>query len=284
MEHKWEWSMLEQFQEELTNEEKSEATRRKYIRDVGAFFRYLGEIAYISKEKVMKYKQHLQEHYAATSVNSMLAAINRFFKFMGWYDCIVKALRVQKEVFRPSEKELTKEEYYRLLETAQKRGKKRLYLLMQTICSTGIRIGELKFITVEAVKAGKARVSLKGKTRTVLLPLRLCNLLKNYIKEYKIRNGSIFITRNGNPLDRSNVLHEMKGLCDRACVEKGKVFPHNLRHLFACTYYQKEKDLSHLADLLGHSSVNTTRIYTQLSGEEQIKQIELLGLVDVKQQ
>ena len=279
MEHKWEWNILEQFQEELINEEKSDATREKYVRDVRAFLNYMSTAGYINKEKVVEYKQYLQEHYAVTSINSMLAAINRFFKFTGWYDCAVKALRVQKEAFRSCEKELTRKEYYRLLETARKRGNQRLHLLMQTICSTGIRISELKYITAEAVYSGKARVSLKGKTRTVLLPSRLCRMLKHYARERRIQKGSIFITRNGNPMDRSNVLHEMKKLSEDAGVDRRKIFPHNFRHLFACTYYRMEKDLSHLADLLGHSSVNTTRIYTQISGEEQIRQIELLGLV-----
>ena len=278
MGHKWEWDMLEQFRTNLINEEKSAATREKYMRDVKAFFRYL-EKEEVNKEQVIGYKQYLQEHYMVTSANSMIAAINRFFKYMGWYDCVVKALRVQKEAFRSLDRELSKQEYYRLLDTAKRRGNHRLHFLMQTICSTGIRISELKYITVDAIDSGKARVALKGKTRTVLLPARLCKVLRRYAKEQRIRTGSIFITRNGNPVDRSNVLHEMKALCAEARVDCGKVFPHNLRHLFACTYYRMEKDLSHLADLLGHSSIDTTRIYTQLSGREQIQQIELLGLV-----
>lgn len=279
MEHKWEWNMLGKFEEELINEEKSDATREKYVRDVRAFLHYMNTAGYINKEKVVEYKQYLQENYAVTSINSMLAAVNGFFKFMGWYDCTVKALRVQKEAFRSCEKELTRKEYYRLLETAQKRGNQRLHLLMETICSTGIRISELKYITAEAAHSGKARVSLKGKTRTVLLPSKLCRMLTHYARERRIQKGSIFITRNGLPLDRSNVLHEMKKLSEDAGVDRRKIFPHNFRHLFACTYYRMEKDLSHLADLLGHSSINTTRIYTQISGEEQIKQIERLGLI-----
>lgn len=279
MEHKWEWTMLERFEQELIDEEKSEATREKYIRDVKNLFRYTENDNVIDKERAMKYKIYLQEHYAVTSANSMIASINRFFKFVGWYDCVVKALRVQKEAFRSYEKELTREEYYRLVETARESGNERLHLMIQTICSTGIRISELKYITAEAIHSGKARVSLKGKTRTVLLPSQLRRKLKKYSRERKILEGSIFITRNGNPIDRSNVVHEMKRLCEAAGVDQRKVFPHNLRHLFACTYYRMEKDLSHLADLLGHSSVNTTRIYTQLSGEEQIRQIELLGLI-----
>lgn len=279
MEHTMNWDMLEQFRSQLADEEKSDATIQKYIHEVRAFFEYVQDRSQIDKETVITYKKHLLEIYAVTSVNSILAALNRFFKFMNWYDCTVKALKVQKEAFRSREKELTKEEYYRLLQAAKSRGNRRLYLLMQTICSTGIRISELPFITVEAVSTGRARVSLKGKTRTVLLPSGLCRELKKYIRACGIQKGSVFITRNGRPMDRSNVLHEMKALCPYAKVDRRKVFPHNLRHLFACTYYQMKKDLPHLADLLGHSNINTTRIYTLVSGEEQIRQIEKLGLV-----
>lgn len=249
------------------------------MRDIRSFLLYVGEKAVINKELVIGYKQHLLEKYAVTSANSMIAAINKFFKHMNWYDCVVKAYKVQREAFRPANRELYKEEYYRLLKTAKKRGKRRLFLLMQTLGATGIRISELKFITVEAVLGGVARVSLKGKVRTVLLPSRLCGELKDYIKEKKIRTGSVFVSKNGNPLDRNNVRHDMKTLCDEAGVERGKVFPHNLRHLFACTYYQMEKNLSNLADILGHSNINTTRIYTKMSSREQKKRIDVLGLV-----
>ena len=209
----------------------------------------------------------------------MLAAANSFLKSRGWYECTVKSVRVQREAFRCREKELSLKEYYRLLEAAGEKKGKRLYYVMQALCSTGIRVSELPFITVEAVKRKRARVHLKGKSRWVLLPTKLCAQLKAYAARRGIREGSIFVTGSGKPLDRSNILHEMKAVSGKAKVERGKVFPHNLRHLFACTYYDREKDLTHLADLLGHSSVNTTRIYTRVSGEEQVKQIDGLGLV-----
>jgi len=271
--------MLDLFKSRLIKDEKSQATLEKYIRDVEAFFRYAGVGAAVTKDVAVGYKKHLAQRYAITSANSMLAAVNRFFKEMGWLDCVVKAFKVQREAFRAKEKELSKAEYLRLLEAAQKRGNRRLYLLMETICSTGIRVSELPFITVEAAVAGWAVVSLKGKTRTVMLPAALRRELKSYAKEIDRKSGSIFVTRSGKPMDRSNILHAMKGLCREAKVDCQKVFPHNLRHLFACIYYKMEKDLSHLADILGHSNINTTRIYTMLSGEEQVKQINRMGLV-----
>lgn len=279
MGHVMEQGLLELFQSRLLEDEKSEATLQKYMRDVRAFFNYVGEGGTVAKEIVVRYKQHLIQKYAVVSANSMLAAVNRFCKEMGWFDCVVKAFRVQREAFRPKEKELSKTEYLRLLTAAKRRGNQRLYLLMETICSTGIRVSELRFVTVEALAMGKAIVSLKGKTRTVMLPAALRRELKSYVKAAKIKTGSIFVTRSGKPMDRSNILHAMKALCKEAKVEKQKVFPHNLRHLFACLYYKMEKDISHLADILGHSNINTTRIYTTVSGEEQMKQIERMGLV-----
>jgi len=271
--------MIKQFQAQLTEEEKSEATIRKYVHDVQSFFEYLDEDKKVSKNVVIGYKQFLMETFTPCSVNSMLSALNCFLRWAGWYDCIVKTLKIQKEAFRSGEKELSKEEYYRLLDQAHKNGNIRLYLLIQTIGSTGIRVGELRFITVESLKSGRARVSLKGKTRTVLMPKLLCRKLKIYAKERGIQSGSVFVTARGKPLDRSNICHDMKRLCEKAGVPKEKVFPHNLRHLFACIYYSEEKDLSHLADILGHSNVNTTRIYTMTSEEEQARRIEELGLV-----
>lgn len=278
MEHQMTGMQMMQFQNKLIEDEKSTATIQKYLRDMKAFFIFTDGEA-VTKDMVIRYKQHLVEQYAPSSVNSMLAAINCFLKEMGWYDCVVKALKVQRQAFRSKERELSKAEYYRLLKAAKAKKNTRLYLMMQTICSTGIRVSELKFITLEAVKMGQATVSLKGKTRTVLIPKALCRELKCYAKERNIQRGSIFITRNGNPMDRSNILHAMKALCQAAKVDRNKVFPHNLRHLFACLFYKVEKDLSRLADLLGHSNVNTTRIYTCVSGEEQARQIERLGLV-----
>jgi len=262
----------------LMREEKSSATIQKYKRDIETFSNYVKNTP-VTKELVIQYKQHLLSRYAPNSVNSMLAAINSFFKEMGWYDCVVKAVKIQRQAFREKTRELTKEEYYRLLETAKRKKDTRLYLLMQTICATGIRVSELRFITIEAIRQGKATVSLKGKTRQVLIPKALIKELSRYASERRIKSGSIFITRKGNPVDRSNILHDMKALCSAANVERTKVFPHNLRHLFACIYYRAEKDLSRLADLLGHSNVNTTRIYTSISGDEQQRQIDRLGLV-----
>lgn len=269
---------ITQFKQKMIRDEKSSATIQKYIRDIEAFHSFAGKEE-VTKEMVICYKQYLMNHYAPSSVNSMLAAINCFFREMKWNDCVVKVLKIQKQVFREKERELSKEEYYRLLESARKRKDRRLYLLMQTICATGIRVSELKFITLEAVNFGKAVVSMKGKTRMVLLPKALCRELKNYARNRCIQSGSIFVTRNGRPMDRSNILHYMKALCTEAGVDRKKVFPHNLRHLFACLYYKAEKDLSRLADILGHASINTTRIYISVSGEEQARQIEQLDLV-----
>ncbi|MBQ7839737.1 MAG: tyrosine-type recombinase/integrase [Lachnospiraceae bacterium] len=279
MEHRISISSIEDFRVKLIEEERSLATIDKYMRDIRFFFQWLGKENVVEKEKVIAYKNELVQKYAMASVNSILAALNSFFKGMGWYDCVVRSVKVQREAFRTKEQELTKAEYYRLLNAAREKGNTRLYHIMQTICSTGIRVSELQFITVESLQTKRATVHLKGKTRTILLTPQLCRELNRYVKENHLKTGSIFITRNGKPVDRTNILHDMKALCEKAQVSRQKVFPHNLRHLFACTYYQLEKDITHLADLLGHSNINTTRIYTLVSCEEQEKQIEMLGLV-----
>lgn len=271
--------LTEQFGKYLKADEKSGATIGKYKRDVRGFLKFAGEGAVLTKELVVSYKQYLSENYAVASANSMLAALNSFLRFLGQESFSVKAFRVQKAVFRARERELSREEYGRLVETAGRRGNRRLNLAMQTLCSTGIRISELPFITVEALHTRRAEVALKGKRRTVLLPMELCRELKKYVREKKIEKGSIFVTRSGRPMDRSNILHAMKALCREAGVDRAKVFPHNLRHLFAVTYYNVEKDICRLADLLGHSSVNTTRIYTMVSWEVQEQRMESLGLV-----
>lgn len=278
MENQMSEIQIVQFQNKLIEDEKSAATVQKYLRDIKTFCAFVGEEP-VTKETTIRYKQYLKENYKPASVNSMLAAINRFFKEMGWFNCVVKPLKVQRQAFRSKERELTKNEYFRLLKAAKQQNRNRLYLLMQTLCATGIRVSELSFITVQAVRTGRAIVSLKGKTRTVLIPSALCRELNRYARGKGITSGSIFVTRNGRSMDRSNILHEMKTLCETAGVERNKVFPHNLRHLFACLFYKEEKDLSRLADLLGHSNVNTTRIYTCVSGEEQVRQIEKLGLI-----
>lgn len=269
---------IKDFEALLIRDEKSAATIEKYIRDVRAFARFLGERP-VSKELVVQYKNRIAEKYAPASVNSMLAAVNFFLKSLGLYECTVKTVRMQRQSFRAGEREMSRNEYFRLLGAARKKKDARLYLLMQTICSTGIRVSELRFITVESLIHGKARVSLKGKTRIVLIPKSLIKELSIYARTRGIKQGSIFITRGGKALDRSNILHEMKALCEVAHVDRCKVFPHNLRHLFACLYYKAEKDLSRLADILGHASVDTTRIYTSVSGAEQQRKIDQLGLV-----
>lgn len=266
---------LAEFGNHLIREEKSSLTVEKYVRDVGQFLAWLGA-GELSKENTLAYKQWLMERYAVASVNSMLSALNCYLEFLGRPDCRVKQLKQQRRAFLPEEKELTEPEYRRLLEAA--RGKKRLWLLMQTICTTGIRVSEHRFITVEAAKKGCAQVQLKGKCRLVLLPGKLCRALLRYAREQGIRRGSIFVTASGRPLDRCNIWAEMKKLCSTAGVSREKVFPHNLRHLFARIYYSLEKDIVRLADILGHASVDTTRIYTMESGKTHRMQIERMGL------
>ena len=217
--------------------------------------------------------------HAPATVNSILAAVNGFFRFMGWKDIAVKLLKIQKALFCDERRELTRAEYARLVSAAQKVGNERLSLVMQTICATGIRVSELRFITVEAVTTGRAELCNKGKRRTVFLPGRLRRLLRKYLQKQKKTAGAVFTTRTGKPLDRSNIWRDMKALCESADVEPGKVFPLNLRHLFARTYYSLEKDLSRMADILGHSSVNTTRIYTVESGGVHQRQLERMGLI-----
>lgn len=272
-------SMIREFEAHLKEEEKSRATIEKYVRDVGRFVDFAGEGSVLTKETVIAYKRKIAEKYAVSSANSMLAAVNSFLRFLNCHSCMVKAFKIQKAVFRSGEKELTREEYVRLVEAARRTGKRELCLVMQTLCATGIRISELPYITVESLHTRRAVVSLKGKTRLVLLPLELCLELKRYAKEKGRSSGSIFVTRSGRPMDRSNILHSMKKLCQEAEVEKSKVFPHNLRHLFAVTFYKIEKDICHLADLMGHSNINTTRLYTLISCEEQERRICGMGLV-----
>lgn len=279
MDHILKPGMLGKFEIELIQSEKSHATIKKYLRDMKRFLNYVGDDRSINKETVISYKQYLSEHYAISSANSMLASLNSFLEIMGWSDCKVRVFKTQREAFRPEDRELTRDEYMRLLKAAKKEQKLWLYMIMLTICSTGIRISELSFITVESLNTRRAKVSLKGKTRTVILSVDLCRELKRYARSKKIRSGSIFVTRNGKPIDRCNIYHAMKKLSQESGVEQSKIFPHNLRHLFAVTYYRRERDISHLADLLGHSNINTTRIYTLTSGVEQERQINELGLV-----
>lgn len=265
------------FRQYLIREEKSTATVEKYLRDVRAFVVYVGDGA-VTKEMVMAWKKHLQmREYAVRSINSMLASLNSLLDFLGWADCKVKAIKQQKQVYCAAEKELTKAEYMRLLDAAKR--KYQLQLVMKTICGTGIRVSELRYFTVEEVKCGEVTVNCKGKTRTILIPGKLRKLLLAYAGKEKIRSGVIFLTRSGKPLNRSSIWAQMKALCKEAYVNPGKVFPHNLRKLFARTFYGIEKDIAKLADILGHSSINTTRIYIMTTGVEHRKKIERLGLV-----
>lgn len=233
----------------------------------------------ITKHETLTLVLRVPTSHAPATVNSILAAVNGFFRFMGWKDIAVKLLKIQKALFCDERRELTRAEYARLVSAAQKVGNERLSLVMQTICATGTRVSELRFITVEAVTTGRAEICNKGKRRTVFLPGRLRRLLRKYLQKQKKTAGAVFTTRTGRPLDRSNIWRDMKALCESADVEPGKVFPLNLRHLFARTYYSLEKDLSRIADILGHSSVNTTRIYTVESGGVHQRQLERMGLI-----
>lgn len=262
----------------LDAEEKSQATRQQYHRDILHFFEYVGERS-LEKELVIQYKEELQRSYQPSSVNVKIAAINGFFSFVGRTELRVKRLKVQKKSYCSTKQELTKKEYARLIQTAKKQGNHRLGLLIQTICSTGIRVSELRFLTAEAVRAGEATIQLKGKARTILICSKLRKLLRRYMKVWKIHSGPIFVTKNGNPMDRSNIWKMMKRLCESAQVDPKKVFPHNLRHLFARCFYSIEKDIAKLADILGHSNIDTTRIYILSSGGEHRRQLDRMELV-----
>ena len=269
---------IEKFRNYLREEEKSENTMEKYIRDVTAFSAFCDGT--ITKDTVIAYNQNLIDSgYAVRSINSMLASINSLFSFLGWYELRVKSLKVQQQVFCPEEKEMTKAEYERLCRTAERKQNERLCLILQTICGTGIRVSELQFITVEAVRKGEATVSLKGKTRSIFIVRDLQKKLLRYISEQHIMTGAIFIPRTGKPMSRTNIWREMKSLCIEAEVNPEKVFPHNLRHLFARVFYGIEKDIAKLADILGHSSINTTRIYIISTGTEHRQRMEHMRLI-----
>lgn len=271
--------MLEQYIVSLKLDGKSKNTRSKYMHDIKVFINFVGENKTITKELVIAYKDYLKEHYAISSANSMIAALNSFLKWAGWADYTVKAFKVQSECFRSAEKELTFDEYGKLLVAAQKKGQTWLYLIMVTLCSTGLRISELRFVTVQSLYNRQAVVTNKGKMRRVILPFDLCRKLRAYVMQNGIKEGSVFVTRKGKPLDRSNIHHAMKKLCKEAGVESTKVFPHNFRHLFAVRHYECNHDLSGLAAILGHSNINTTRIYTMVTIEQKDAEINALGLV-----
>lgn len=269
--------LIKEFEQHLIQEEKSSITIEKYIRDVHRFRKYANQ-QIVTKELVISYKKNLSNlGYAVRSINSMLASLNCFLAWNGQADCKVKSVKTQRQIYCAEEKELTKAEYIRLLNVAKR--KPRLHLVLQTICGTGIRISELSYFTVEAVREGEVVVSCKNKTRTILIPGKLRKALLSYAKEFGIQEGFIFQTKGRKPLNRSNIWTEMKRLCEEAEVSPTKVFPHNLRKLFARTFYKIEKDIAKLADILGHGSIETTRIYIMSTGVEHRKKIERLGLV-----
>lgn len=267
------------FRNHLMEEERSAATIEKYGRDALAFLSWLPGGKEISKEMVVGYKQAIIEKYKTTSANSMLVSVNRFLDFIGKKDCQVKLFKIQRNPFRKKEKELTKEEYNRLALAAKAKSSSRLFLMIQAICSTGIRVSEHRFITREALERGSVTIYNKGKERVVFLPKKLKKSLFQYCRQNGILSGPVFITKNGTPVNRCNVWAEMKALCEAARVSPEKVFPHNLRHLFAVTYYRMQKDIVHLADILGHSNIEYTRIYTFTSEEEHARVLSRMCLL-----
>lgn len=271
---------IRQYAQYLFTEEHSARTIEKYSHDVQTFYRELPDEKTVSKEMVLKWKNDLiQSGYAIATINSMLAAVNGLCRFMGWGECQVKPLKQQRQIFRDESLELTRAEYLSLLVAAKQKNKHRLMLVMETICSTGIRVSELQYITVEAAKCKQAIVNCKNKSRVIILPGKLCQKLLSYCRRERVTGGTIFLSRNGRPLNRSNIWADMKKLCDVAGVSRKKVFPHNLRHLFARMFYNIDKDIVKLADVLGHSSINTTRIYIMESGAEHEKMISRLRLI-----
>lgn len=268
---------LKEFSEYLREQERSERTIEKYTRDARRLAEFVG-IGELNKPLVLHFKENLRREMSPISANSVIAAVNCFLKFLGLSELCVRAFKLQRRLFSVKN-ELTAEEYKRLVKAALNAQNERLALIIQAICSTGIRISELKFITVEAVRTGRAEISCKGKFRVIFLPDKLRAVLGNYIRKQKITAGAVFVTKKGNPVDRSNIWRDMKNLCESARVSPEKVFPHNLRHLFARSFYSLEKDISRLADVLGHSSISTTRIYTMESGYNHFRQVNLLNLV-----
>ncbi len=267
------------FKSYLENEEKSLATIEKYVRDIRQFAKFLKNTS-VTKRKVLCYKNNLIDSgYAIRSINSVIASINSFFTCFEWEELKIKALKMQKEIFLSEKRELTKSEYMRLVNAAEKNGNERLSLLFQTICATGIRVSELKYVTVSAVTEGQTEVNCKAKSRVIFFVKALRKKLLRYIKKNNISEGPVFVTKNKKPMDRTNIWREMKGICKIAGVDEEKVYPHNLRHLFARMFYSIEKDIVKLADILGHSNINTTRIYTMSTGKEHCKKLERMNLI-----
>ncbi len=274
-----EQEIMKGFAEYLHHEERAKHTIEKYLHDVRLFLDWVGEKP-VTKEIVTSWKEQLcQMGRAVVTVNSSLAALHSFFNFMGWEGCRVKYLKRQRRLFRDDSRELTKMEYEKLVRTAENQGKNRLALLFETICATGIRVSEVKYITLEALQKGQAEISMKGKIRTILFPNKLIRKLKKYAKKQKITSGELFRTKTGKSLSRRQIWGDMKGICKAAGVDEGKVFPHNLRHLFARAFYKICRDIVKLANVLGHSSVETTRIYLVTTCEEHTRELDKLGLV-----
>ena len=270
---------FDQFEDYLRHDEREESTIEAYLRSLTRFAEWADGRS-VTKELAMEWKTALSESgYRPISVNAMLAAVNKFFTCMGREDCKVKYLKLQRQMFRKSEKDLSKEEYQRLVQAAHEKGDLRMEMILETLCATGIRVGELKYITLEAVRVGVAEIALKGKIRTILLPHRLCRKLQKYAKQQKIASGKIFLTQDGLPVSRQSIWTRMKALCEAAGVERSKVFPHNLRSLFARSFYGSCHDVVRLSDVLGHSSIETTRIYLMSTGKEYLRQLDKLGLV-----
>ena len=271
-------AILKSFQVELIKQERAAATIEKYMHDIRTFYAWLGNRE-VTPETIHEWKKSLTESFKPGTVNGKLAALNAFFTFTGWTDCRARSLKLQRRAFRDDARELTRDEFYRLVATAERLGKDRLALLLEAIGSTGVRVSEVKYFTVESARLGCAEIALKGKIRTILLPGKLCRKLLKYARKQKIASGEIFLTRSGKPINRKQIWAEMKALCKQAGVEPGKVFPHNLRHLFAQTFYHQTHDVVKLADVLGHSSLSTTRIYLISTGAEHRKELEKLQLI-----
>ena len=269
---------LAAFARQLGEEERSPATLEKYLREVRQFAAFLGGRE-VTRELAAAWREELSARQSPATVNGKLTALDRLLAFLGWEDCRVKHLRVQRQLFRDSARELSREEYARLVETTRRLGRGRLSLLMETICATGIRVSEVRYITAEAVREGRTEIALKGKIRTILLPGKLCRKLEKYARQKKITSGELFLTRSGRPMSRKQIWAEMKGVCRAAGVAPSKVFPHNLRHLFARCFYRVSRDVAKLADVLGHSSIETTRIYLISTGAEHARTLDQLRLI-----
>ena len=269
---------IKKFEAYLKEEERSAATIEKYMRDVRLFVSFVRD-SEIDKQRVLDYKSKLGAEYAVSSANSMIAAMNCFLRFCGWCELCVKQFKMQREAYCSEEKELTRAEYIRLLDAAKANRNIRLNLIIQTICGTGIRVSELEYITVEALRSGEATVNCKGKIRRIFIVPELKKKLLGYVKERGIKTGTVFVTRGGKPVSRNSIWKDMKALCEQANVSPSKAFPHNLRHLFARTFYGIEKDIAKLADILGHASINTTRIYIVTTGAEHKRKMQNMRLI-----